>query len=278
MITYPRMVIGTEFLSRKKYSINYLKEYFKIALSHKFNEIDTAQSYGYNNLVEKTLGEVLGKNRKKYKIASKFLNILKNNKFVSINSLDDIKLSVETTLNNLKTDYIDIFYFHSGSNNQFFNDKLWNYLNDLKTQNIIKSLGLSFKNDLILNNSLEQISNLKEYGISKVQIVFNMLSDSAKFKILPSLKKMNVEIYGRMPYAKGYLINNYIFEKSSIELKNEFTEKHMYENILYIKKNYKTLNKSEVIKYALLHVNKVVLASSSVEQLKENIEVLETHA
>lgn len=273
MISNPKMIIGTEFLSRQNLNIEFLREYFDYALKNNFNEIDTAYSYGENNSVEKILGEVLKEDRKKFIISSKFLKINKDNRTPIIKTLDDIKYSVESSLKNLKTNYLDIYYFHSGSNEQFFNDPIWNYLNNLKKQRVIIDLGLSIKNDLILKNSLQQIDFLKQYGISKVQFVFNMLSDQAKYELIPKLNKMDIEFFGRMPYAKGFLINNYIFEHSIEEISNKFNEIKMIENAVNIKKNFKKLEKKDAINYCLNSVKKVILASSNLNQLKENINI-----
>ena len=141
----------------------------------------------------------------------------------------------------------------------------------MKKQRVIIDLGLSIKNDLILKNSLQQIDFLKQYGISKVQFVFNMLSDQAKYELIPKLNKMDIEFFGRMPYAKGFLINNYIFEHSIEEINNKFKEIKMIENAVNIKKNFKKLEKKDAINYCLNSVKKVILASSNLNQLKENI-------
>lgn len=268
----PKMVVGTEFLSRRRYNLDYLEKYFSLALSKKFNEIDTAYSYGTNCYVEKTLGKILNYKRKKFVISTKFLYINKNGRTIPIKTLDDIKYSLNSSLSNLRTDYIDNYYFHSGSNSQFFNDKIWYYLNNLKSQGVIKHLGLSIKNKLVLTNSLEQIDKSQDYGINKIQFVFNMLSDYAKVSLIPKLDKMNVQILGRIPYAKGYLVNNYIFRNTIKDIKKIFPEKIMYDKALLIKKKYRSLTKKDNINYCLKHVHKVVLASSNINQLKENIE------
>ena len=131
-----KIIIGTELFSGSRNKNYTVKEVFLLlngALKLGVNQIDTAPSYGKDFLVEKLLGKALKTDRKKFKLSTKFTNqrmILNKTK-----RLDTIKKNFENSLNNLQTTFIDNYFFHSGSDEDFFDDKIWYYLNDLKKKN-----------------------------------------------------------------------------------------------------------------------------------------------
>ena len=131
-----KIIIGTELFSgsrNKKYGVKEVSSLLNGALKLGVHQIDTAPSYGKNFLVEKLIGIALKKSRKKFKLTTKF----RNQRMISnkIKRLDAIKKNFETSLNNLQTTFIDNYFFHSGSDADFFDDKIWYYLNELKKKN-----------------------------------------------------------------------------------------------------------------------------------------------
>ena len=93
------------------------------------NFLDTAPNYG-KHLSEKLIGSALVGKRDQWIIATKFGQKLDAND-TNIHDFTEknILLQLEKSLRSLKTDYIDIYQFHSGSNDDFKNDDIWGMLN-----------------------------------------------------------------------------------------------------------------------------------------------------
>jgi len=202
--------MGTELFSGsrdKRYNLKEVITLLNGALKLGVNQIDTAPSYGKNFSVEKMIGKAIKKNRNKFKLSTKFIN----DRDIShpIKRLDIIKRNFEKSLNNLQTNFIDNYFFHSGSNLEFFDDKIWQFLNDLKKKKLIINLGLAIKHNLVKKHSLSQIKNSKEYGIKIISTTLNMFSQESTKKIIPYCKKNKIKVWGRMPLAKGLLSGKY---------------------------------------------------------------------
>jgi 1-deoxyxylulose-5-phosphate synthase len=268
-ISAKKIVIGTELFSgsrEKKYSYSEIKYFFSKLISIGINHIDTAPSYGVNSSVEKVVGDCLKTKRKNFILSSKFLN----KKFSNSNQrLDYLKKEFENTLKNLQTDYIDNYFFHSGENKDFFDDKVWTYLNDLKDKKYIFNLGLALKHDLVKKNSLLQLFKSKNYGISIISTTLNMFSNESVHKLIPYCKKNNLKIWGRMPLAKGLLSGKYksineLNEKDDRYLKNKNITKAIIDySVKYNINSFKALN------WASNHSDKMIIGFKNIKQLKE---------
>ena len=133
--TYNKMWLGTELYSGsfgKRYTYTDLKTIVDYCADVGLNKIDTAECYGNEPPVEEMLGAALFGKREKFIIATKFGHHYENGQKVENFSLPFVRKQLETSLKKLKTDFIDIYYFHSGGNEGFENDKLWEFLNGMK--------------------------------------------------------------------------------------------------------------------------------------------------
>lgn len=108
------------------------------------NLIDTAPAYGNS---ETRLGTLLSDTRKDWVIVSKV-----GEEFVNGDSLynftpEHAQKSIQRSLKNLKTDYIDVVLVHSDGNDiyniQHFG--ILNFLSELKQQGLIRAFGMSTK-------------------------------------------------------------------------------------------------------------------------------------
>ena len=83
--------------------------------------------------VEKILGSILKKEKLKYKISTKFTidkYLLKDKKKL----LKNLRSQLELSLKSLKKDTIDNYFFHSGTDEEFFNDDVWEFLYQQKKE------------------------------------------------------------------------------------------------------------------------------------------------
>ena len=144
---FKKIVLGTEVFSGSwgtKFRSSQIKKILIDGYENGIRELDTAPIYGKkNHEVEKRLGEILKKEKLKYKISTKFSinrNLLKKKSSL----LKDVNNQLEKSLICLKRNYIDNYFFHSGTDKEFFNDEVWELLLKKKEQGLIKNLCLSF--------------------------------------------------------------------------------------------------------------------------------------
>lgn len=267
-----RIILGTEVYSGN-WGINYcakdVKKILDFALDHGVCEIDTASSYGDDHFVEKLLGKALSGNRNKFRIASKFhINQSGNNKGFPIITIVDIEKDLKNTLESLKTDYLDIYYFHSGIDEFFFQDHIWGFLNEMVKKGVIKKLGLSLNHGLVKSRSNKQLLAVKDYGVSVVQTVFNLISKDALDFVIPFCKKEGLEIYGRMPLAKGLLSGKYSSDSIFAENDPRGKDPKMTEQILEkIASDERKINIDYAIQWALDYTDKIVIGVKTPEQM-----------
>ncbi len=266
-----KMTLGTfQFTKAWKSKLTKKKIYsiLDYSLSKDINSIETADEYDKGE-IEKLIG---GFKKKIPFVLTKFGQL---NNFSEKNS---VKM-LDNSLKRLGRDHIDIYFFHSGSNKQFNNDKLWNNLQKEVAKGKILNLGLSLKTSLLHKNDYEQIYKMKEYGIKVLQVLYNPIFTEAE-NIFSFVKKNDIFLMTRSPFAKGLMINSHQsikFPKSRYKLKvlditkNEFKTKikkslgkKLTDKQKLFKKTLKWIYKKKIIK-------SVICGVSSKQQLIENL-------
>lgn len=130
-------------------SMNNIINLLNLAKNHGINTLDTAPAYGDS---EQKLGEIFKDpnnniNRADWIIITKAGEEYKNQLSYYNFDADYIAKSIDNSLKNLNTNYIDILLIHSNGEDQKIadNDKLWDLLELRKKQGDIKSFGVSSK-------------------------------------------------------------------------------------------------------------------------------------
>ena len=262
------LVLGTEVFSGNwgtKISANLSEKILIEANKKGINELDAASSYGESNSVEKLIGKIVKKNKIKYSISSKFK--IENKKKTS-EIVRNVEQQLDKSLRFLNVENLHIYYFHSGNNKEFFIDEVWKLLEDRKKLGDIKKLGLSIKHDLVLKNDLKQLFKAKDYNISVVQTVLNIFSDQSLKKLIPYCNKNKIEVYSRMPLAKGLLSGKY--NNNSSFLKNDPRQNSLLtKKIIKFRLNNKNMSLEKVIKWPLKNSKKIVFSVKNLEQLDQ---------
>lgn len=247
-----KITFGTaNFFSRDKFKKKIDKDkLLKQILKYKINFIDTSDQYG-NGQCEKFIGDFLTKNRLKDKI---FIST----KFGQLNSFSPNKIqkSIDESLKRLKIEKIDIYYFHSGTNREFDNDKLWTILDKNSKQGKITKLGISLKTKYLLNNDLYQLKKGFDYGVKVINLAYNPFFEHAE-KIFNNKRfSQYYKFTSRLSYSSGL-----IFERSkNKERKIFFNNKQ--NQMLDDKQNF-FLNNSDLAKWCLTKIlNKKKIQSS----------------
>ena len=169
------------------------------------NLIDTAECYG-DHTSEELVGNAIKGQRQNWIVATKFGHKFHAN-FDRSSHFDppSVQMQLEDSLRALKTDYIDLYQFHSGSDEVFDNPDLWEMLAHQVEAGKIRAVGLS----ITTANPPLQIQKMSGYGISALQIIYNRLSREPEQDIFPTCQKEDIGVLTRVPLASGFLSGKY---------------------------------------------------------------------
>lgn len=237
------------------------------------NFFDTAPIYGFGKS-EEILGEVTRSIRKDIVIASKFG--LRWNEWGHVThniSRDSILFEIEATLKRLKTDYIDLYQVHHLDNETSL-DAVFETLNELKEQNVIKGVGVSnFKLE-----ELKQASNLCD--ISSIQNQYNMLQTNDERDILPFCQNNDIGYISYSTLAQGLLSEKvkkgYKFAKMDIRKFNDlFHDRETFDRIEALRSPNKPLIES-AFEYVMKQesLKSILVSTTKIKNLEENIRLI----
>jgi aryl-alcohol dehydrogenase-like predicted oxidoreductase len=169
------------------------------------NLIDTAECYG-DHLSEKLIGQAIAGDRGNWILATKFGHqfhghVSRTNHWSS----EEVIRQLEDSLRALRTDYIDIYQFHSGSDAAFDQDDLWTALDKQVQAGKIRHLGVSIGN----SDNLHQTQSASHVHAEVIQVVYNRLDRKAEERVFPSCQEQNLGVMARVPLASGILSGKY---------------------------------------------------------------------
>ena len=171
------------------------------------NFIDTAECYGPDHLSEKLVGDYLSRrDRSKWIVATKFGHHF--NSFM--NRTDDfsvagVQAQLEASLKALRVETIDLYQFHSGSDELFQNEKMWTMLAEQKRAGKIRHLGIS----ILQKGSELQAREAVKFGAETLQVFYNRLDRRPEQLFFPHARENQLGIIGRVPLASGLLTGKY---------------------------------------------------------------------
>lgn len=193
----------------KKFTDKDVKEILDRAHELGFNLIDTAECYG-DHVSEALIGQAIKGCRDNWVISTKFGHKCYEDVFGPRDYIYDaksVKIQLEDSLRALKTDYVDIYLFHSGSNEQLENDELWTMLDKEKKAGRIKHLGISLHPNP--DDNIHQVSLAAKYGVEVIELLYNRLDRNAEDGVFHICKDQDLGVMARVPLAQGYLSGNY---------------------------------------------------------------------
>ncbi len=170
------------------------------------NLIDTAECYG-DHLSESLIGNYLSRGRREeWIVATKFGHrfhghLNRDQEWTPAQVLEQL----ERSLRALRTDYIDLYQFHSGSDEMFDNDELWTMLDKQLQAGKLRHLGISIGS----NDNLHQTAAASRVGASAIQVVYNRLDRKPEERVFPSCLEQDLGVLARVPLASGYLSGRY---------------------------------------------------------------------
>ncbi len=170
------------------------------------NLIDTAECYG-DHLSEKFIGKTIKGQRDKWIVATKFGHIFyKPFERDNIYEPKAIQKQLEDSLKALQTDYIDLYQFHSGTDEMFDTDGLWEFLTDQQNAGKIRHLGISISQKYDGHHQIDEASNV---GAAALQVVYNRLHRKHESYTFEASIKQDLGILARVPLASGFLSGKY---------------------------------------------------------------------
>jgi len=193
----------------KEFSKNEVANIIATARDCGINVLDTAECYGADHLAESLVGRAIATSRSKWILATKFGHF-RQDRSHRIQAWDpaSVRKQLEGSLHALGTDYIDIYQFHSGSNNDFENDELWAMLDVLRQSGKVRFLGISLsrKKSEWRTHQTKQASSV---GADVIQVKFNRLERDAETEVLPECLAQDLGVMARVPLASGLLSGRY---------------------------------------------------------------------
>ena len=170
------------------------------------NFIDTAECYG-DHLAERLIGDYLARrDRSRWIVATKFGH--RFNRFMDRTddfSVAGVRGQLEASLRALRTDAVDLYQFHSGSDALFQNDELWNALAEWKRAGRVGHLGVS----ILQKGSELQAREASRFGAETLQVVYNRLDRRPEAMYRPHAERDQLGLIARVPLASGLLTGKY---------------------------------------------------------------------
>ncbi|AOZ93714.1 aldo/keto reductase [Paenibacillus crassostreae] len=169
------------------------------------NLIDTAECYGPHHMSETFIGDYLSRHsRQEWVIASKFGHHWED-QWENAWNVDQVRRQLDESLKALQTDYLDLYQFHSGSDEVFNNDDLWTLLDKQVQAGKIRNLGISIGS----NDNIYQTAKATELNAKAIQVVYNRLDQKPEEQVFPSCLEHDLGVLARVPLASGYLSGKY---------------------------------------------------------------------
>jgi aryl-alcohol dehydrogenase-like predicted oxidoreductase len=170
------------------------------------NVIDTAECYG-DHLSEKLIGDYLSRrDRSTWVVATKFGHHFhqfmdRTDHFSAL----EARRQLEASLRALRTDFIDLYQFHSGPEAAFLNLELWSMLDQSKRSGKVRHLGVSIPG----KGSELQAREAMRLGAESLQVIYNRLDRRPETMYFPHVQRDNLGVLARVPLASGLLTGKY---------------------------------------------------------------------
>ena len=170
------------------------------------NLIDTAECYG-DHLAERLVGDYLSRHdRDRWIVATKFGHGF--NGFMDRTDRfrpEEVRDQLIASLRALRTDRIDVYQFHSGSDEAFLDDGLRTVLEDARRSGMVRNLGVSIRGA----GSEVQAREAFGRGYGVLQVVYNRLDPRAESEVFPHARRYGLGILARVPLGSGLLSGKY---------------------------------------------------------------------
>src|SRR3981189_1753896 len=258
------------------------------------NFVDTANVYT-NGSSEKMLGEFLGEERQQHVLSTKYtINTRPGDPNSGGNHRKNMVRSVETSLQRMKTDYIDLLYLHIWDGKTTI-EEILRAVDDLVRAGKVLYVGISDTPAWQISR-MQAIADLRGWSpLVALQIEYNLIERTTERELIPMANEMGLGVVPFSPLSNGLLSGKYSREdflnksgstgfqgsrKNAIETLGKFTQRNM-QIVDEVKKVASEVQRSsaQVALAWLLSkstVTSVLLGASKLAQLENNLGALNT--
>ncbi len=170
------------------------------------NLVDTAECYG-DHVSERLVGGATHRQRDKWIIATKFGHRFSGHMQRSDErSPADVQKQLEASLKALRSDYIDIYQYHSVRDSEFFNEGVWKVLFEAKKAGKIRHIGNSISSNIDPRKQGEASTPAQ---VEVLQVLYNRLDLRPEGTVFPIAREQDLGVLARVPLASGFLSGKY---------------------------------------------------------------------
>lgn len=170
--------------------------------------LDTADVYGDRGGSERFLGEILEGRRDQVVLATKFGWDLGSDDGALRGSGTYVREAIEASLERLRTDYVDLYYYHRPDGVTPFEETL-GAMDELRKEGKARAIGCSNLTAAELREVQEIGERTGIAGIVALQNQYSLLERSAEDDVLPLCREYGVGFVPYFPLASGLLTGKY---------------------------------------------------------------------
>jgi aryl-alcohol dehydrogenase-like predicted oxidoreductase len=178
------------------------------ALAAGITFIDTADVYGNSGGSETLLGSVLGDRRKDIILATKFGLPMDNEGRLKGGSRAYVTSAIEASLKRLRTEWIDIYYFHRPDPVTPIEETLA-ALDALVRQGKVRFIGCSNFSEPQLTGALAVADAKRLAPFVTTQDEYSVLARDIETALLPAIERRHLALVPYFPLASGLLSGKY---------------------------------------------------------------------
>src|SRR6266403_2112147 len=174
------------------------------------NFFDTAYAYGEGRS-ENLLGQTVRSNPTKHlytatKIPPKNLQWPARPEFKLEESYppDHVEEFVHRSLESARLEHFDLIQFHTWQDEWMRHDRWLYRLDDMRSQGLIKAIGISINRWEPWNG----VEAVRSGLIDSVQVIYNIFDQNPEDQLFPACLEMDVAVIARVPFDEGTLTGN----------------------------------------------------------------------
>lgn len=169
---------------------------------------DTADVYGLRGGSETILGEVLGPRRKDIVLVSKFGVAMDDEGKLKGGSARYVASAIEASLKRLKTDWVDLYYYHRPDPATPIEETL-RALDGLIAQGKVRYIGCSNVTGAQIAEARRIANDNCLHRFIVAQDQYNLLSRQIEADVLPAIEAQHMSLIPYFPLASGMLTGKY---------------------------------------------------------------------
>ncbi|HEU5340161.1 aldo/keto reductase [Edaphobacter sp.] len=250
------------------------------------NFFDTANIY-QAGAAETMLGEALGQRRSEVVLATKVRGKMGDGPEQSGLSRRAIMTAIEESLRRLRTDYVDLYYFHQPDYDVPIEESM-EAMERLVEQGKVRYPAVSNYASWQVVQMLSLAERNRYRPATVAQQMYNLLARGVEQEFLPMAKQMGVSVVAYNPLAGGLLTGKH--SRDSIAAGTRFDQNKMYQDRYWHPQDFDALDRLKVVaadekrsmislalNWMLHHttIDSVILGASRLEQLDQTLAAAE---